>query len=179
MLLLAFFFRVFELFRIDSPFLCRSSQSCFAVAIRLLRCYCRIRSFFFALITLVVHLWFSKLFCLNKHKQIDTSLFSSHSPRFLYMWPNSRISVMGGEQAATVLATITKDQRAREGKEVMIHINHLICASPERLKLILWPCCQNHKHYERHFSSSRGLIWHLYKDKIISVLSVTAMTCLE
>lgn len=40
------------------------------------------------------------------------------------MWPNSRISVMGGEQAATVLATITKDQRAREGKEVMIRINH-------------------------------------------------------
>lgn len=34
------------------------------------------------------------------------------------MWPNSRISVMGGEQAATVLATITKDQKAREGKEV-------------------------------------------------------------
>uniref|UniRef100_A0A8D3DVP1 methylcrotonoyl-CoA carboxylase n=1 Tax=Scophthalmus maximus TaxID=52904 RepID=A0A8D3DVP1_SCOMX len=41
----------------------------------------------------------------------------AYSPRFLYMWPNSRISVMGGEQAATVLATITKDQRAREGKE--------------------------------------------------------------
>lgn len=31
---------------------------------------------------------------------------------------------MGGEQAATVLATITKDQRTREGKEVMIRINH-------------------------------------------------------
>jgi 3-methylcrotonyl-CoA carboxylase beta subunit len=39
------------------------------------------------------------------------------SPRFLYMWPNSRISVMGGEQAAGVLATITADQRKREGKE--------------------------------------------------------------
>lgn len=40
------------------------------------------------------------------------------SPRFLYMWPNARISVMGGEQAGTVLATITRDQRAREGKQV-------------------------------------------------------------
>lgn len=30
---------------------------------------------------------------------------------------------MGGEQAATVLATITKDQRAREGKEVMAPVN--------------------------------------------------------
>eukprot|EP00069_Balaena_mysticetus_P015693 bmy_09397T0 len=38
------------------------------------------------------------------------------SPRFLYLWPNARISVMGGEQAANVLATVAKDQRAREGK---------------------------------------------------------------
>ncbi|XP_054434454.1 methylcrotonoyl-CoA carboxylase beta chain, mitochondrial [Pteronotus mesoamericanus] len=41
----------------------------------------------------------------------------AYSPRFLYMWPNARISVMGGEQAASVLATIAKDQRAREGKQ--------------------------------------------------------------
>jgi hypothetical protein len=41
----------------------------------------------------------------------------AYSPRFLYMWPNSRISVMGGEQAAGVLATITQEQRRREGKE--------------------------------------------------------------
>uniref|UniRef100_A0A8I5ZSP4 Methylcrotonoyl-CoA carboxylase beta chain, mitochondrial n=1 Tax=Rattus norvegicus TaxID=10116 RepID=A0A8I5ZSP4_RAT len=41
----------------------------------------------------------------------------AYSPRFLYMWPNARISVMGGEQAATVLATVARDQRAREGKQ--------------------------------------------------------------
>ncbi|KAF8797159.1 Methylcrotonoyl-CoA carboxylase beta chain like protein [Argiope bruennichi] len=40
----------------------------------------------------------------------------AYSPRFLYMWPNARISVMGGEQAANVLAQITRDQRKREGK---------------------------------------------------------------
>ncbi|GIY32894.1 methylcrotonoyl-CoA carboxylase beta chain, mitochondrial [Caerostris extrusa] len=40
----------------------------------------------------------------------------SYSPRFLYLWPNARISVMGGEQAANVLAQITRDQRKREGK---------------------------------------------------------------
>ena len=40
----------------------------------------------------------------------------AYGPRFLYMWPNSRISVMGGEQAAGVLATITQEQRRREGK---------------------------------------------------------------
>lgn len=41
----------------------------------------------------------------------------AYSPRFLYLWPNARISVMGGEQAANVLATVAKDKRAREGKQ--------------------------------------------------------------
>ncbi|XP_014472220.1 PREDICTED: methylcrotonoyl-CoA carboxylase beta chain, mitochondrial isoform X2 [Dinoponera quadriceps] len=41
----------------------------------------------------------------------------SYSPRFLYSWPNARISVMGGEQAASVLAQIAKDQKLREGKK--------------------------------------------------------------
>ncbi|VEB42056.1 Methylmalonyl-CoA carboxyltransferase 12S subunit [Chromobacterium violaceum] len=34
----------------------------------------------------------------------------AYSPRFLWMWPNSRISVMGGEQAAGVLAQVKKEQ---------------------------------------------------------------------
>jgi 3-methylcrotonyl-CoA carboxylase beta subunit len=33
----------------------------------------------------------------------------AYSPRFLWMWPNSRVSVMGGEQAASVLATVRRD----------------------------------------------------------------------
>jgi 3-methylcrotonyl-CoA carboxylase beta subunit len=37
-------------------------------------------------------------------------------PRLLWMWPNARISVMGGEQAASVLATVKRDQLARDGK---------------------------------------------------------------
>jgi 3-methylcrotonyl-CoA carboxylase beta subunit len=40
----------------------------------------------------------------------------AYSPRFLWMWPNARISVMGGEQAASVLATVKKDAMARSGK---------------------------------------------------------------
>ncbi|XP_065923657.1 methylcrotonoyl-CoA carboxylase beta chain, mitochondrial [Magallana gigas] len=40
----------------------------------------------------------------------------AYSPRFLYMWPNARISVMGGEQAASVLAQITREQRIKAGK---------------------------------------------------------------
>ncbi|MEX2337049.1 MAG: carboxyl transferase domain-containing protein, partial [Aquisalimonadaceae bacterium] len=37
------------------------------------------------------------------------------SPRFLWMWPNARISVMGGEQAANVLAQVHRDGLARDG----------------------------------------------------------------
>jgi 3-methylcrotonyl-CoA carboxylase beta subunit/propionyl-CoA carboxylase len=40
----------------------------------------------------------------------------AYEPRLLWMWPNSRISVMGGEQAASVLATVKRDQLARSGK---------------------------------------------------------------
>ena len=43
----------------------------------------------------------------------------AYDPRFLFMWPNSRISVMGGPQAADVLTTVKQDQRRREGKEPM------------------------------------------------------------
>ena len=38
----------------------------------------------------------------------------AYSPRFLFTWPNSRISVMGGEQAANVLATVKEDQLKRK-----------------------------------------------------------------
>ena len=41
----------------------------------------------------------------------------AYSPRFLWMWPNARISVMGGEQAAAVLATVRRDQLEASGKE--------------------------------------------------------------
>jgi acetyl-CoA carboxylase carboxyltransferase component len=40
----------------------------------------------------------------------------AYQPRFLWMWPNARISVMGGEQAANVLLTVKIDQRARRGE---------------------------------------------------------------
>ncbi|MFA5835691.1 MAG: carboxyl transferase domain-containing protein [Bellilinea sp.] len=41
------------------------------------------------------------------------------NPRFLWMWPNARISAMGGEQAANVLLTVKQDQLAREGKPLL------------------------------------------------------------
>ena len=40
----------------------------------------------------------------------------AYSPRFLWSWPNARIGVMGGEQAASVLATVRRDQLSGQGK---------------------------------------------------------------
>ncbi len=40
----------------------------------------------------------------------------AYSPRFLFQWPNARISVMGGEQAASVLATVANDNLKLKGK---------------------------------------------------------------
>ena len=42
----------------------------------------------------------------------------AYGPRFLFTWPNARISVMGGEQAASVLATVKRDNIEAEGKTV-------------------------------------------------------------
>ncbi|KAL3120822.1 hypothetical protein niasHT_008114 [Heterodera trifolii] len=39
----------------------------------------------------------------------------AYSPRFLFMWPNARVSVMGGGQAANVLAQVQRERRLREG----------------------------------------------------------------
>ena len=41
----------------------------------------------------------------------------AYSPRFLFTWPNSRISVMGGEQAASVLAQVRRDGLEARGEE--------------------------------------------------------------
>ena len=41
----------------------------------------------------------------------------AYGPRFLWMWPNARISVMGGEQAASVLAQVRRDGMEARGKE--------------------------------------------------------------
>ena len=41
----------------------------------------------------------------------------AYDPRFLFMWPNARISVMGGEQAAGVLTQVKVDQREQQQKQ--------------------------------------------------------------
>ncbi|XP_013400537.1 methylcrotonoyl-CoA carboxylase beta chain, mitochondrial-like [Lingula anatina] len=44
----------------------------------------------------------------------------AYGPRFVYAWPNSRLSAMGGEQAASVLAQIAKEQKLRRGEELTL-----------------------------------------------------------
>jgi 3-methylcrotonyl-CoA carboxylase beta subunit len=43
----------------------------------------------------------------------------AYQPRQLWMWPNARISVMGGEQASNVLLTVKMDQMAAKGEPAM------------------------------------------------------------
>ena len=40
----------------------------------------------------------------------------AYDPRFMFMWPNARISVMGGEQAAGVLAQVKRENIEKSGK---------------------------------------------------------------
>ena len=42
----------------------------------------------------------------------------AYGPRFLFTWPNARVSVMGGEQAAQVMTIIKREQLARQGKKL-------------------------------------------------------------
>ncbi len=42
----------------------------------------------------------------------------SYDPRFIFAWPNNRIAVMGGEQAAKVMSIVTKDKFARMGQDI-------------------------------------------------------------
>jgi 3-methylcrotonyl-CoA carboxylase beta subunit len=50
----------------------------------------------------------------------------AYDPRFLFMWPNARISVMGGEQAAAVMVQIKRDQVEFQGKKLSAEEENLI-----------------------------------------------------
>jgi 3-methylcrotonyl-CoA carboxylase beta subunit len=57
----------------------------------------------------------------------------AYSPRFLFTWPNSRISVMGGEQAASTLLTVKMQQLAAKG-ETLSAVEQEELAAPIRAK---------------------------------------------
>jgi 3-methylcrotonyl-CoA carboxylase beta subunit len=73
----------------------------------------------------------------------------AYQPRFLWMWPNARISVMGGEQAANVLATVKQDGLKAASKKLM---------SDQELKEFKQPILDKYeKEGSAYYSSAR--IW--------------------
>ena len=77
----------------------------------------------------------------------------AYSPRFLYMWPNARISVMGGEQAAGVLVSLDVKKLEKQGKQV----------TPEMVEELKRPIIEKYdKEGHPFFSSAR-----LWDDGII------------
>jgi acetyl-CoA carboxylase carboxyltransferase component len=87
-----------------------------------------------------------------------------YRPRFLFTWPNSRISVMGAEQAASVLVQVKRDQLAREGKTL----------SHEEAEAIARPVIEK---YEREGSPyyATGQLWD---DGIIDPVDTRAVVAL-
>jgi acetyl-CoA carboxylase carboxyltransferase component len=70
----------------------------------------------------------------------------AYEPRYLFMWPNARISVMGGEQAADVLATVKVQQLAKQGKTL----------TPDELAAIREPILKKYeKESSTYYSSAR------------------------
>lgn len=95
-----------------------------------------------------------------------------YSPRFLWMWPNARISVMGGEQAANVLATVKQEQRVRRGEPLL---------SPDELEEFKRPILEKYEHEGNpYYSTAR-----LWDDGIIAphqtrrVLALALSACLN
>ncbi len=72
----------------------------------------------------------------------------AYQPRFLWMWPGARISVMGGRQAADVLLTVKKDQLARQGKTM----------SPEEEEALVRPILEKYER-EGHPYYSTARLW--------------------
>ncbi len=72
----------------------------------------------------------------------------AYAPRFLFMWPNARISVMGGEQAASVLVTVKKDQLEGRGETL----------SPEEEAAIREPILDKYE-VEGHPYHSSARLW--------------------
>jgi molybdenum cofactor synthesis domain-containing protein len=72
----------------------------------------------------------------------------AYDPRFLFTWPNARISVMGGEQAASVLVTVKRDQLEKQGATL----------SPSDEALIADPITAKYEH-EGHPYYATARLW--------------------
>lgn len=89
----------------------------------------------------------------------------AYDPRFLWMWPNARIGVMGGEQAANVLAQVTREKKERQGKK-------WTAADEEALKK---PILQQYANQSSAYYSSA----HLWDDGIIDPIDTRKVLALS
>jgi len=88
----------------------------------------------------------------------------AYEPRLLWMWPNARISVMGAQQAASVLTTVKRDQLAREGKPF----------TPEEERAIRQPILDKYEHEgSPYYSTAR-----LWDDGIVDPVDTRHMLAL-
>jgi len=79
------------------------------------------------------------------------------------MWPNARISVMGGEQAGTVLSTVKKAQLIKQGKEVCTSYNfRIFYVLVEHHQAVHYSAYQIIDRNCHHFSSYKNINNHLY-----------------
>ncbi|HEU5311513.1 MAG TPA: carboxyl transferase domain-containing protein, partial [Candidatus Eisenbacteria bacterium] len=85
-------------------------------------------------------------------------------PRFLFTWPNSKISVMGAEQAASVLVQVKRDQLAREGKTL----------SPEEAEAISKPVLEKYEREGNPYYASA----HLWDDGVIDPVDTRSVVAL-
>lgn len=89
----------------------------------------------------------------------------AYSPRFLWTWPTSRISVMGGEQAAQVMVTVKRDAATREGKKL----------SKEEEDRIASPIREKYEHEgSPYFASAR-----LWDDGVVSMAQTRQILALS
>jgi len=88
----------------------------------------------------------------------------AYDPRLLWMWPNSRISVMGGEQAANVLLTVKKKRQEKDGRSM----------TEEEERAFMQPTLDKYEHEgSPYYSSAR-----LWDDGIIDPLETRSCLAL-
>ncbi len=96
----------------------------------------------------------------------------AYNPRLLFMWPNAKISVMGGEQAANVLVTVKQDQYKAMGKEM----------PPEEIEKMRIPILEKYElEGSAYYSTSRlwddGIIDPVDTRKILAMGIATSLNC--
>jgi len=94
----------------------------------------------------------------------------AYNPRLLFMWPNAHISVMGGEQAANVLAALEVNKLKREGKAI----------SEEEVGTIIEPVLEDYRRKSSaYYSTSQlwddGIIDPVHTRKILGFGISTAL----